>query len=120
MIETRIRWFKRAKKDFLKFPDDVRQRVSSTLRKLELRFTPSNIKPLRGFGGGAVVMEIVVDYRTDTYRAFYTTKIGDVIYVLHCIQKKSKTGIALSQQDKKIIEQRLKAAREDVKENAKE
>jgi phage-related protein len=40
------------------------------------------------------VIEIVSDHDGDTFRAMYTTRIGDEIYVLHAFQKKSKKGIA--------------------------
>lgn len=42
---------------------------------------------LKGFGG-ASVLEVVVDHMGDTYRAIYTVKIGNSVYVLHCYQKK--------------------------------
>ena len=45
----------------------------------------------KGIGSG--VFEIRADYRTNTYRAVYSVKIGNKIYVLHCFQKKSKRGI---------------------------
>ena len=43
-------------------------------------------KPLRGFGN-ASVLEIGEDYQTDTYRAVYTVKFTDWVYVLHAFQK---------------------------------
>ncbi len=55
-------------------------------------------------------MEIVADYRTDTFRAVYTTKIGKTVYVLHCFQKKSKTGIKTPKKETDMIEARLKQA----------
>lgn len=48
-------------------------------------------KALRGFGG-AGVLEIVEDYRGDTFRAVYTLKYADVVFMLHAFQKKSKRG----------------------------
>lgn len=68
-------------------------------------------KPLKGFGG-AGVLEVVDDDEGDTYRTIYTLTLSDAVYVLHAFQKKSKQGIATSQRDKKLIEQRLKWARE--------
>jgi phage-related protein len=57
------------------------------------------------------VMEIISDYDKNTFRVVYATKIGDVIYVLHSFQKKSKSGISIPKPDKELIEKRLKAAR---------
>jgi phage-related protein len=58
------------------------------------------------------VIEIVSDHDGDTFRAMYTTRIGDEIYVLHAFQKKSKKGIATPQHELDMIESRLKAARQ--------
>ncbi|SDX08662.1 Phage derived protein Gp49-like [Collimonas sp. OK242] len=50
-------------------------------------------KPLKGFGG-AGVLEIVEDRQGDTYRAIYTVRYAEALYVLHCFQKKSVSGSA--------------------------
>lgn len=65
--------------------------------------------------GGAGVMEIVEDYDTDTYRAVYTVRFKDVVYVLHCFQKKSTKGIATPKPDQDVIRMRLKAAEADFR-----
>ena len=66
-------------------------------------------KPLKGFGG-ASVLEVVKDHMGDTFRAVYTVKIAERIYVLHCFQKKSTKGIETPRQDMDLIRERLKAA----------
>ena len=66
-------------------------------------------KPLKGFGG-ASVLEVVEDYMGDAYRAVYTFKIAEKVYVLHCFQKKSTKGIETPKQDMELIRERLKAA----------
>lgn len=71
-------------------------------------------KPLKGFGS-AGVLEIVSSGKGSSYRAVYTVKIGDVVYVLHCFQKKSKSGIATPKQDMDLIRDRLKEAIADAK-----
>ncbi len=55
-------------------------------------------------------MEIVADHKTDTFRAVYTTKTEEMVYVLHCFQKKSKTGIKTPKKEIDIIEARLRQA----------
>ena len=55
-------------------------------------------------------MEVVEDYFGDTYRAVYTVKIADSVYVLHCFQKKSKQGIETPKFDLDLVRERLKAA----------
>ena len=65
-------------------------------------------KPWKGLGSG--VMEIVSDYDTNTYRAIYTVNIGDVIYVLHAFQKKSKKGRATPKAEIELLKARLRDA----------
>ncbi|HXN11848.1 MAG TPA: type II toxin-antitoxin system RelE/ParE family toxin [Candidatus Acidoferrales bacterium] len=60
----------------------------------------------------ASVIEIVEDYDGDTYRALYTVKFAEAIYVLHAFQKKSKSGIATPKHDLDLIEEKLRRARE--------
>jgi phage-related protein len=71
-------------------------------------------KPLKGFGG-AGVLEVVEDFDTNTYRAVYTVRFGNAIYVLHCFQKKSTTGIKTAQGDIDLIRKRLQAAQDHAK-----
>ena len=59
---------------------------------------------------------MVENHDGDTYRAVYTVRFEDAVYVLHCFQKKSKSGIATPQQDIELVKTRLKAAEEESKE----
>lgn len=68
-------------------------------------------KPLRGFGS-AGVLEVVENNDGNTYRAVYTVKLGDAVYVLHCFQKKSHKGIETPQRDIELIRDRLKLAQQ--------
>ena len=69
-------------------------------------------KPLRGFGG-ASVLEIVEDHDGDTYRAVYTVRFAEIVYVLHAFQKKSKKGIATPPHEIDKVKARLKRAEEE-------
>ena len=64
---------------------------------------------LSGFGGAAVV-EVIKDFRGDTFRAVYTLRHAGAVYVLHAFQKKSKSGRATPRRDMELIEQRLREA----------
>lgn len=66
-------------------------------------------KVLKGFGG-AGVLEVVEDDVGGTYRAVYTVRFREAVFVLHVFQKKSKRGIATPQADMEVIRQRLKVA----------
>jgi len=55
-------------------------------------------------------VEIVADYRGDTFRCVYTVRLAGSIYVLHVFQKKSKKGRETPKPDKALVEQRLREA----------
>jgi phage-related protein len=90
-------------------PEAVRRRMGFALRFAQGGVKPDNAKPLKGFKG-AGVLEVVEDFDGDTYRAVYTVKLAGVVYVLHCFQKKAKTGIATPQSTMNLIQQRLQLA----------
>ncbi|MEQ9567138.1 MAG: type II toxin-antitoxin system RelE/ParE family toxin, partial [Pseudomonadales bacterium] len=66
--------------------------------------------------GSAGVLEVVEDDISGTYRAVYTVRFEEAVFVLHCFRKKSKRGIATPKEDIKIIRTRLKVAEAIVKE----
>ena len=68
---------------------------------------PTMAKTLAGFGGAAVI-EVRESFDGNAYRAVYTVRYADAVYVLHAFQKKSKTGIATPKTETDVIEKRLK------------
>jgi phage-related protein len=68
-----------------------------------------SVKALHGFAGRSV-LEIVASDPGGTYRAVYTVRLLDAIYVLHAFQKKSKKGISTPKKEVDMIRQRLVAA----------
>ena len=62
------------------------------------------------------MLEVVEDDAGGTYRAVYTVKFKEAVFVLHCFQKKSKSGIATPKGDMDIIRVRLKVAEALAKE----
>jgi phage-related protein len=66
--------------------------------------------------GGGGVLEVVEHDAGGTYRAVYTVKFEDAVFVLHCFQKKSKRGIATPREDMNIIRARLRVAEALAKE----
>jgi phage-related protein len=104
-------WVGSSLKDLREFPDAVKDEMGFALYEAQSGLKPLDARPLKGFGG-AKVLEIVSDYQTDTYRAVYTVRFGERVYVLHAFQKKSKKGIATSQSDIELIKRRLKQAEE--------
>ena len=95
-------------------PNDVVDIFGFALHLAQVGKKHEQTKPLKGFGG-ASVLEVVEDHMGDTYRAVYTVKIAEAVYVLHCFQKKSKQGIETPKQDIDLIRERLKAAQAHAK-----
>lgn len=106
-----IRWIGSAKDDLSAMPTDVKYEVGLALWKIQSGEIPANTKALKG--KLRHVREVIVDDDGSAYRTMYTTRIGDIVYVLDAFQKKSKRGIATPQRDLDRIERRLKIARED-------
>jgi phage-related protein len=102
-------WIGSSFKDLKKFPEEVLKAVGYALYVAQTGSKSSNVKPLKGFKGSGV-LEIIEDHHGDTYRAVYTVKFENAVYVLHTFQKKSKHGIATPRQDIELIEERLKRA----------
>ena len=109
--ETPLDWIGSAKQDLLSFPDPVIDRMGYALGVAQLGGKHPHAKPWKGDGGG--VFEVVEDFSGDTYRAIYTVRFAEVIYVLHAFQKKSTKGIATAASDIAMIKARLRLARKD-------
>ena len=93
------------------FPASVRKEMGHALHLAQAGETARQAKPLRGFGGAAV-LEIVEDYDGNAYRAVYTVRFSQIVFVLHAYQKKSKRGIATPKPDVDLIKRRLRIAAE--------
>ena len=62
------------------------------------------------------MLEIVDDHAGDTYRAVYTIRFVEAVYVLHAFQKKSPRGIKTARHDVELVSLRLKQACRDYQE----
>lgn len=102
-------WLGSAKKDLKAMPEDVQDIFGYALHQAQIGKKHENTKPLKGFGS-AGVLEVVEDSCGGTFRAVYTIKFADAVYVLHCFQKKSTHGVATPKPDVDLIRNRLKAA----------
>ena len=104
-----IIWVASAKSDLVALPDPVQDEIGHALYQAQKGEKSDKAKPLKGFGGAAV-LEIVESDVGGTYRAVYTVKFKEAIAVLHVFQKKSKHGIETSKQDIDLIKSRFKVA----------
>jgi phage-related protein len=107
-----IKWVGSAKRDLDAMPEGVKDVFGHAIDLSQAGGKHQDAKVMTGFGS-AGVLEVVEDDQGDTYRAVYTVKFSGWVYVLHCFQKKSKSGIKTPKKDMELIETRLKAAKLD-------
>ena len=104
-------WIGSSRDDLIEFPPQVRKEAGYALYLAQIGMKALKAKPLRGFGGGAV-LEIVENYDGNAYRAVYTVKFPEVVFVLHAFQKKSKRGISTPKSEIELVRMRLRLAAE--------
>jgi phage-related protein len=104
-------WIGSSKEDLKSLPATVQDVFGYALYLAQVGKKHPETKPLHGFGGVSV-LEVVEDYRGNTYRAVYTVRFAEAMYVLHVFQKKSKHGVAAPKSDLDLIKERLKRAQE--------
>lgn len=110
-----IFWLGSSKKDLTRMPQTVRRTFGHALHVAQMGFKHEQAKPMKGFGS-AGVLEVVESGRGATYRAVYTVRIADAVYVLLCFQKKAKKGIGTPKADMDLIRERLREAEAHAKE----
>ena len=108
-------WVGSSRKALREFPEPVRDHVGYALYVAQKGGKHRDTKALAGFSGAGVV-EIIKDFRGDTFRAVYTVHYAEAVYVLHAFQKKSKTGRETPRLDMDLIKQRLREAEQLAKE----
>ena len=113
--EKPLEWIGGSHKDLMALPVDVRRFFGFALSLAQAGDRHDAAKALKGFGG-AGVLEVVEDDVGGTYRAVYTVKFAEAVFVLHCFQNKSKRGIATPKEEMDIIHARLKVAEAFAKE----
>ncbi len=113
--EKPLEWIGSSYKDLVALPQAVRRRFGFALSLAQSGDRDDAAKVLKGFGG-AGVLEVIENNVGGTYRAVYTVKFAEAVFVLHCFQKKSKQGIATPKEDMDIIHARLRIAEAMAKE----
>jgi len=107
--ERPLIWVGSSRRDLRSFPRQVRRDIGKALYAAQQCEADPAAKPLKGFGGRSV-LEIIADHSGNTWRAVYTVRFQEAIYVLHAFQKKSKKGIATPKKDIDLIHRRLAEA----------
>ncbi len=99
-------WLGSSQRDLKAFPEAVQSDVGYALFAAQRGEEYRSVKALKGFGARSV-LEIVAPHDGNTYRAVYTVKFEDAVYVLHAFQKKSTKGIATPQHEIDLVRRRL-------------
>lgn len=106
--EKPLFWIGSSLKDLKKLPAEVQDEVGSALSVAQFGGIHLAAKPWKGSGPG--VVEIVENFDGNTYRAVYTVRFKEAVYVLHAFQKKSPKGVETAQVDVDLVKRRLVAA----------
>jgi phage-related protein len=101
-----------SRRELKALPEEVRAEIGHALYEAQCGDEPVSAKALKGFGGRGV-LEIVEDFDGETYRAIYTVRFTEAVYVLRVFQKKSKKGIETPKVEIELIKRRLRTAEED-------
>ena len=109
--ERPLDWVGSSKRDFVRFPDAVKDEMGNALGLAQFGGTHPAAKAWKGQGPG--VFELVERHDGNTYRAVYTVRFQEVVYVLHAFQKKSPKGTGTARTDIELVERRLRAAQQD-------
>jgi phage-related protein len=109
----KLSWVCSSKKDLMEFPEEVIQEIGYALYLAQKGEYYNKVKPFKGYGPG--VYEIAIEYNKNAYKSVYIVNLADTVYVLHCFQKKSKSGIKTPKEEIQVIEQRLKLLRHEIK-----
>ena len=113
--EKPLEWIGSSHKDLMALPSVVRRFFGFALSLAQAGDKHDAAKVLKGFGS-AGVLEIVENHTGGTYRAVYTVKFPEAVFVLHCFQKKSRRGIATPKEEMDIIHARLRIVEALIKE----
>lgn len=83
-----IAWEGDSREVLKSFPESVKQNFGFELWQLQQGERPSDYRPLPSIGSG--VFELRDQDERAWYRVIYLSRFKDVIYVLHCFEKKSR------------------------------
>ena len=101
-----VAWEGDSREALQSFPEGVRQNFGFELWQLQQGERPSDYRPLPSIGTG--VFELRDQDERAWYRVVYLSRIHDVIYVLHCFEKKSRE---MPRRDFEKARQRFKAVK---------
>ena len=100
----------------------MKSSLGFALRQLQTELEPAcQTRSMSSIGPGVYELK-EADERT-WYRAIYLSKVGNVIYVLHCFEKDSRKtdrrDIEVARQRLKMVKQRIQEQKADEKRSGK-
>src|SRR5579859_5538327 len=104
---TEVRWLGDSLEVLRGFPGDVQGDLGYALYRVQLGQMPPDSKPMRTVGPG--VYELRDQDARAWYRVFYLKKIADVVYILHCFEKRTAQT---ERKDIEVAKERLKRLNE--------
>lgn len=109
-MDAEVVWVGSTRVDLVAAPESVRRTMGAAIRTAQQGGMSADAEPMKG--DLRDVVEVRDHDETGIYRLMYTTRIGDVVYVLDFFQKKGAAGGATPKVDLDRIRLRLKRARE--------
>ena len=97
--------------DLREFPAPVKNEAGYQLDRVQRGLDPDDFKPMTTIGQG--VWEIRIRDEAGQFRVIYIAKLKDVVYVLHCFQKKTQRTAL---KDLEISNKRLRELLQGMKE----
>lgn len=111
-----IHWEGNSREVLAGFPDPVRGDLGFSLWQIQNGEIPlSATRRMESVGAG--VWELKEQDERKWYRVLYLSKIGDVIYVLHCFEKQSRKT---DRRDLDVARERLSQVRKRIQQQRKE
>ena len=107
-----LNWVGSSYRDYIRFPRPVQEEMGFALYLAQRGARHPIARTLKGFAGGGV-LELAARHDGNAYRAVYTVRFAEEVYVLHAFQKKSKKGIATPRSEIDLVRRRLRMAQED-------
>lgn len=117
MDDRRLRplnWVGGSFRDYIRFPEPVQEEMGFALYRAQIGERHPIAKTMKGFGGGGV-LELAARHDGNAYRAVYTVRFAEAVYVLHAFQKKSKKSVATPRGDIDLVRRRLGMAEKDYR-----
>jgi phage-related protein len=86
-VDKPIYWMGRSRDTVRHFPKATKEQVGYQLYRLQKGLTPTDWKPLKTVGKGAMEIGLHVPHE---HRIVYVAKYEEAVYVLHAFEKKQQ------------------------------